>query len=262
MTTEFINCQYLYYSLKDRAFFDPLAALLPLNWITIVKRESTVIRLQVVTNTGGLNTYPAIPTEWEPSESSSSEESGNEKVVPYAANLKYALDISNQNNVIFGIKTRTQYTSQGDFTQAFTSTDPTDPWHYPSYGRISIPVGIVGSISAGDYLCDIRLSTTAGVVASLGRTPLELSLSESLITGNESYPPAPQNNIGTAVILSGQSSVTVSYPGMTSTGIVFASFLGNPISTISAVAGTNNFTIELGGPVDVNTNVAWDVKTI
>lgn len=233
------KAQFYYYSLQDRIWFDPFNSNLPVTTLDLYKRDSIMLRVQAVTNTNGLT----INSD-------------------YTAPDAYCTDLSDLVNVVFGVKTRANYASEGAFAQSFVTFDTGDYFYVPAKSRFAIPVGIVGGTTAGDYLSEFHFYTTGGAVNTFGRQPLACPITQDLVTGQEPPPNPAPGHIGTATILAGSDNVVVTFTGLTSTGIVFASWLGNPISTISGIAGTGQFTIQAGGPVPVNTQVAYNVASL
>ncbi len=234
-----VKAQYLYYSIQDRIWFDPFNANLPVTMLDLYKRDSIMLRVQAVTSTSGLT----INSD-------------------YTAPNAFCTDYSDLVNFTFGIKTRANYASEGPFTQAFTTFATGDYFYVPAKSRFAIPVGIVGGVTAGNYLSEFHFYTVANAVNTFGRFPLACPITQDLVTGQEPNPTPPPSNIGSATILAGNDSVLVTYSTMTATGIIFASWLGNPVSTLGAIAGTGNFTIKSGGPVSADTNVAYNIASI
>ena len=234
----FINYIHLYYDLRSRQYVDAFNANLPVTSVSVTRGSNVNLHIQAVNNTNGLTINP-----------------------DYTVSSSYCEDFTNYTNFIFGVKTRYSASLGGPFTQAFVQYDTSDPLYNPTYGSFVIPIGIVNTVPAGtEYVCEYRIMEASGSSAVFGGfAPLEFDLVQNVVIGTEPVTPVVPNNLGVATILSGSSDVVVPFTNMTPTGVVFVSWLGNPYSTLSAIAGTNNFTIQAGGPLSLNTQVAYNV---
>jgi len=156
-------------------------------------------------------------------------------------------------NVLVGLKSAV---TDADYEEAWLGVDTTDTdWYSLANGRISVL--IAPTIDAGSYKLGVQLKAGATNI-DLGWDALDCELRTSLNAGDEpSAPAGVANNTGTATITNGNSSVTVTDADMTTGGIVLASWLGEPQSTLSVVCAAGSFAITAGGPVTGNAGVGY-----
>jgi hypothetical protein len=228
--------KYLYYLDGWGYFFKPTQANRVDDGLEITRQDYITLRLQAVSTTDfSLNT---------------------DFTVPDAATV----DWSNYSDAITGVKTAANYTAGGDYTVAFSGFDTGDTtWINAAKGRLSFAIAFTSSIAPGPYLSEIKLIDGSNT-NRIPDLPLPLNLVQELVIGTEPTTPSGiSGNSGTAIIPARSDSVTVSFTGMTATGLVIPSWIGNPLSTLGASCTTNSFTIKAGGPMDVNTTVGYYV---
>jgi hypothetical protein len=160
----------------------------------------------------------------------------------------------------FGFKTQDNFEDSGDWTAAWSGFDTGDTaWHSPANKRYSLALAPTHATALAQYRLQIAL-TDGSVTVKLPDFPLYANLLQEMIVGDETTAPSGiASNTGTATITSGNSSVTVSFTGMTTAGYIIPFWTASPQSTLSATAGTNQFTINAGGPVAGNTTVGYFV---
>jgi hypothetical protein len=164
------------------------------------------------------------------------------------------VDLSAYSDAIFGFKTTDTAT---DFTAAWRGYNTTDTaWHNLSYGRFSIDVAPISTLTVAQYRAAFRLLNGTSYL-DIPDFSLLLNLRQNLITGTEPTTPSGgvDPNSYTGTVLAGASSVVITVPNMTTTGQAVPFFLGSPVSTIGATCGVGIVTVELGGTVDANTLV-------
>lgn len=168
------------------------------------------------------------------------------------------VDWSGYTDAVTGIKTKDDYNSGGNFTAAWSGFDTGDTdWINTARGRNSIAIALVSTITPAPYLFQTELIAGSNT-NRIPDIPLPFNAVRELITGSEpTVPSGISSNSGTATILAGTDSIVVSFTGMTATGLVIPSWIGAPQSTLGATCSTNSFTIKAGGPMAVNTQVAW-----
>ena len=239
--SNYTNSIYLFYDLQKRQYFDPRNADIPVTSITFTRGDSVMLRVQAVNTTDGLtinkdNTVPVSFTE----------------------------DLSNYTTFVFGIKTRQNYMSGSNFAQSFVQYDTNDDFYNPTSSSFAIPITIVSATSAtGSYVCSYHLATDSGSFMTFGSyAPLECNVVQQVVIGSENVLPQFPVNLGTAIISGSTDNVIVPYLGMTPSGIIFVSWMGNPSSTLSAIGGVNQFIIQAGGPMTNNTEVAYNVYAV
>lgn len=142
-----------------------------------------------------------------------------------------------------------------NYVASWVGFDPTDlPWYAPASGRLSMIVTPTSAIPACVYAGQFSLISGTNYLRAPD-VPMLFDLRTNLQGGTD--PAAPAIISGTATINAGSDNVVVSLTGVASTGLIYPFWLGPPQSTIGAIAGTNQFTIKAGGPMEVNTNVGW-----
>jgi hypothetical protein len=169
------------------------------------------------------------------------------------------VDLSGYDDVIFGMKEAADDT---DFAAAWRGFNATDTaWHSLANGRFSIDVAPTTALDVQSFLgCGFRLLNGAEYF-DVPDIALVVNLRQNLITGSEpSTPGGTTANDGTATIADGTDSVTVTDANMTTAGLIVPFFVGSPVSTISATAGTGNFTITIGGPASGNITVGYYIR--
>lgn len=168
------------------------------------------------------------------------------------------VDLSSYDDVIFGVKEAADDTDYDVAWRGFNATDTA--WHSLANGRFSVDIAPTTALTVQQYLgCAFRLIDGTSYL-DLPDIPLIVNLRKNVITGDEPSTPSGtlSGNVGTATVAAGIDNVVVADANMTATGLIVPFFSGSdPVSTISAVAGTGNFTITLGGPALVNTTVGY-----
>lgn len=169
-------------------------------------------------------------------------------------------DWPNFTGAVWGLKTETQFNESGDYTAAWSGFDTGDTeWHSPADKRYSFAVAPTHATATGVYLHTLSL-TDGSVTMKLPDIPLRVPVIQEGIVGDEpTVPSGISSNSGTAIIPDGTDSVVVSFTDMTSGGLIIPFWIGSAQSTISAIAGTDQFTIQSGGPVDGDTTVGYYV---
>jgi hypothetical protein len=142
-----------------------------------------------------------------------------------------------------------------NYVASWVGLDPTDlPWYAPALGRLSMIVTPTSSIPACVYAGQFALINGTNYLRAPD-IPMLFDLRENLQSGTD--PAAPAIISGTATINAGTDNAVVNLTGVASTGLIYPFWLGAPQSTIAVIAGTNQFTIKSGGPMEANTNVGW-----
>jgi hypothetical protein len=170
-----------------------------------------------------------------------------------------AVDLSAYDDVIFGMKSTATATDYSAAWRGFNTGDTA--WHSLANGRFSIDVAPTTALTVQQYLgCAFRLIDGSTSYLDVPDLPLTVNLRQNLITGSEPSTPSGtlSGNVGTATVLAGNDSVTVTDAAMTATGLIIPYFYGSaPASTIAATAASGSFVITLGGPALVNTAVGY-----
>ena len=157
----------------------------------------------------------------------------------------------------FGIKLYSDVAAAGDWQQSFATFDTTQAWHVLASGRVALPYYLRRALDPTlQFVCGLDFSATLTTRGHMTDLPINLSLLADLDTGTEATgPTGPASGEVDGTILAGNDSVVLTATGMTATGRALPSFLGAPISTISATCGKNTITVQLGGPAPVDTAI-------
>lgn len=169
-----------------------------------------------------------------------------------------AVDLSAYTDVVLGLKTSAQYLADGDFSSVTSGFDTTNAMHNPAAGCVAMLV--VPVPAPGEYYAEIVL-TASGVSMTIMSRPTVMQLHRDVVVGGEtSLVTGPATGSGTAVVSAGETTKVVSYPGVTTGSVVLVSLLNVAyLTTVSAAAGINQFTISLGSSFDEDVTVAFYV---
>jgi hypothetical protein len=159
-----------------------------------------------------------------------------------------AVDLTDYTNIVLGLKTLADFTSDRDFTLAMAGFDLTNPVHDLSVGRAAMLA--LFSLSPSDYYTELELRTTSGNPFTAMCRPTLSTVHRDVIIGSETSMPS-----GVTAVIDGNSSIendavntgAISVAGMTSTGQVILGFLeptGTPTEPTYWTTYTNgSFTI-------------------